>query len=31
MTLYEAKFWLKEHNGIVAFEEIIGHYYAKIR
>ena len=26
MTLDEAKFWLREHNGMVAFEEIIGHY-----
>jgi len=31
MTRDEAKLWLREHNGMVAFEEIIGHYYVKIR
>ncbi len=31
MTLDEAKFWLRNHNGMVAFEEIIGPHYAKMR
>ena len=31
MTLDEVKFWLREHNAIVAFEEIIGHHYVKMR
>ena len=30
MTLDEAKLWLREHNGMVAFEEVIGRYYVKI-
>jgi len=31
MTLNGAQFWLREHNGIIAFMEIIGHYYVKMR
>jgi len=31
MTLDEAQFWLRKHNGMVAFEEIIGHCYVKMR
>ena len=31
MTLYESKYWLREHNGMIAFEEVIGHYYVKMR
>ena len=31
MTLDEAKNWLSGHYGMVASEEIIGHYYVKVR
>ena len=31
MTLDKEKYRLGEHNGMVAFEEIIGHYYVKVR
>ena len=31
MTLDEAKFWLREHYRLIAFVEIIGHYYVKMR
>jgi len=31
MTREEAKFWLRKHNGMVAFEEVFGHYYVKMR
>jgi len=31
MTLDEAKCWLGEHYGMVAFQEITGHYYVKVR
>ena len=31
MTLDEAELWLREHSGMVAFEEVIGRYYVKVR
>ena len=31
MTLDSAKLWLKEHSGMVAFEEVIGRYYVTVR